>query len=103
MQRRLRINQDYIWGPSPLGETNPAEGPEPREAHTRQPHAEFNAGHIDVFLAERTLLADVATVCAQSTFERPLAGVRDPDASYLDLASADPHGLALRRGEPVAD
>jgi hypothetical protein len=28
---------------------------------------EFNAGHIDVFLAERTLialLADVATVCA---------------------------------------
>jgi hypothetical protein len=67
---------------------------------------EFNAGHIDVFLAERTLialLAEVAAVCAQSTFERPLAGVRDPDASYLDLASADPHGLALRRGEPVAD
>jgi hypothetical protein len=28
-----------IWDPGPLGEANPAEGPEPREAHTRQPHA----------------------------------------------------------------
>jgi hypothetical protein len=36
-------------------------------------------------------------------FERPPAGVRDPDASYLDLPFAHPHGLVVRRGEPLAD
>src|SRR5467141_2413683 len=29
-------------------------------------------------------------------FERPPAGVRDPDASYLDLPFAHPHGLPWR-------
>ncbi len=36
-------------------------------------------------------------------FERPPAGVRDPDASYLDLPFAHPHGLVVLRGEPLAD
>jgi hypothetical protein len=39
------------------------------------------------------------TTCARSTSDRVPAGVRDPDASYLDLPIAEPHGLAVRRGE----
>jgi hypothetical protein len=49
------------------------------------------------------LLAEVATVCARSTFDRPPACVGDPDAGNLDLASARPHGLALRGGKAALD
>jgi hypothetical protein len=42
-------------------------------------------------------------VSAFWAFERPPAGVRDPDARNLDLPPAHPHGLAARRGKAVLD
>jgi hypothetical protein len=37
----------------------------------------------------------VNPLCA--TFKRPPAGVGDPDASYLDVPTAAPHDLAVRK------
>ena len=38
-----------------------------------------------------------------SPFDRPPAGAGGPDASYLDLPFVHPHGLAVRRGEHIAN
>jgi hypothetical protein len=40
---------------------------------------------------------------ARSTFERPPAGVRNPDASHLDLSVTHSHGFAMPRSEPERD
>jgi hypothetical protein len=37
------------------------------------------------------------------TFEHPPAGIRDAIALDPDVLAAHPQGLALRRGEPLAD
>ena len=43
------------------------------------------------------LQADLATVCAQSTFDRPPAGGRDRGADGLDQRPARLNDLAMRR------
>ncbi len=48
-------------------------------------------------------MVDVATVCARSTFERPLSCVGDSDAGDRDLLPAYSHCLAVRRGKAVFD
>jgi hypothetical protein len=47
------------------------------------------------------LMADVAS--ARSTFDRPAAGVCDPDADNLDRASGRANGLGRGRREPVTN
>jgi hypothetical protein len=54
----------------------------------------------------RILLASPTPATAastRSTFDRPPAGVGDAVALDHDLSAAHPHGLALCRGEPLAD
>jgi len=66
-----------------------------------------NAGHSGVFLTPKghSLASggNVATVCAKSTFERPLSCVSDSDAGDLDLLPAYSHCLVVRRGKAVFD
>jgi hypothetical protein len=53
--------------------------------------------------AERPLIgrrADVAMVCARSTFERTPAGIRDHHAGKLDLPPPHPHGLPMHLATP---
>ena len=81
------------------------EGPGPREALSGNLTQQSNAGHSGAFLAPKghSLASggNVATVCAQSTFERPLSCVGDSDAGDRNLLPA--YCLAMRRGKAVFD
>jgi hypothetical protein len=58
------------------------------------------------YLKNGNLLVRIDSVPKGSAFwafERPPAGVRDPDARDLDLPPAHLHGLAVRRGKAVLD
>jgi hypothetical protein len=71
--------------------------------HTLDPHgsaltAPRGRGNNDPTLSG--LLADVATVCAQLTFDRSAAGIRDYDDVNLDRLFADSHDIGRHSCEP---
>jgi hypothetical protein len=74
--------------------------------HGYKPTQESNASQIGAFLGRKAAYRASGRRgdgLRAINFERTPAGIRDHHAGKLDLPPPHPHGLPMRRGEPVVD